>query len=108
MVALLLVHSLEYHRLAVASKSVVIATKLAIARQVVVQVARHDFHIRCSVDGAKKQALREVWQVDDASGQLQGLENRSAGAEGLWHSGGGTSAVTDQTGKKESSRSGEP
>ena len=110
--ALQLVRDVQEDKLAVASKSAVIATTPNIAKQVVSSLARHDIHIQdanqakdlgggcvqrkkanasnhgqeMGQGGKTNEKVREVWQVDLEASQCMPLENGSLGAESLRYS----------------------
>ena len=111
--ALQLVQDLQGNKLAVASKSLVIATTPLIAKQVGSSLARHDIHIQeasqardlgLDVSSARKPMRRTMakrWTKDekvcdfDAS-HCAALENGSLGAESLWNCGGGCATIVGQ------------
>ena len=120
-----LVRDLQEDKLAVASKSEVIATTPSIAKQVVSTLARHDkdiqeasqakdWGLQCKKanasnhgqvfdqGGETNEKMREVWQVDLKASQCTSMENGSMGAESLWNGGCGGAADVDQAGANES------
>ena len=122
-----LVRVLQEDKLAVASKSVVIATTPSIAKQVVSTLATHETHprsqsnqvfgpgrVQCKKANAShhgqemgqgeetNEKMRQVWQVDLEASQCTAMENGCMGAESLWNGCCGGAADLDQAGANES------